>query len=1160
VLVQPPQTVHPVAGYELRERIGAGGYGEVWKAEAPGGLIKAIKFVYGYLDEVRAAGELKALNRIKGVRHPFLLSLERIEIVDGQLAIVTELADGCLKDRYGACRKEGLVGIPRDELLVYLGDAADALDYMNGMHSLQHLDVKPENLLLVGGRVKVGDFGLVKDIHDHTMSLMGGLTPVYAPPEVFDGKPSHFSDQYSLAIVYQELLTGTLPFPGKTAAQLAAQHLNGKPRLATLPDADQPAIARALLKDPHERFRTCREMVDRLIEASRSRTRQRDAPPPAPAEAAASAKAPAALATNLPTCLKATENVAGSGAETPPRRSSTHVELIGPPTPVVVSDLSPLELKPEEIALRPTLLVGLGGLAGTVLRSLRRRLFGRFGGVAQLPALQMLLLDTDRKALFQATQGSQAAAFDPRDTLALPLRRTQDYRRDTDRFLRWLSRRWLYNIPRSLETEGLRPLGRLALVDHAQDVRRRLWQALAEVATPEAAEAMAHSVGCPVQHASPRVILVSSLIGGAGSGMVIDIAYAARVALRELGFSDDAVTGLLLHATPRKTNARELAVINTYCCLNELYHFSRSPQGYPGDSACGLPPSEAPPFHDAYLLHLGDDLSDDDLHKAAEGVAEYLYRDTVTPAGAALEKCRNHARGAGASRTSVRTLGICRVGCAGTDLADAAAELLCRAVIDRWGGEGGTLSRHRLLCQAAPFGGRGSEPRSPMLLSRDVAQLATQCAEALEIQLQPLANRVDEFVDATLSKSAKAHLANLVQQYLVRRQLQRATEDGASPPGEFVITLDRLLGPRLADDPQSPSPTTASESAVGRAVDALSEKRGAAVRDWLFELADMPTGGVQAAQCAADWFAQHLKSLEKEVRESAHELRQQLARYELPWAAHVANGGRGALGRGRKADADGEEQLLAYALLRGKDFSLRCLFRLLSGLSRQIGAAGDELRQLRRELSVLADQFPPPPGIPDAGSGKLESVLRCVAEELEAMLDGLAGELSKDVLRELCGEALGLRSFLQQPELRTALPAVLRRHARRIVQQALSEIDVGRLLLEPSQDDSPSRLKECLDAAEPALLAECGGARRLLVFLPRGSDEKDLQAALHNDFPVAPMMAADDDGDVVFVVEAQEVSLSRAAAALVRQRPDLPEVAARVRTRRDVDWMTFGAE
>src|SRR5688500_18667930 len=136
---------------------------------------------------------------------------------------------------------------------------------MSEQHSLQQLDVKPENLLLVGGRVKVADFGLVKDIHDHTASLMGGLTPVYAPPEVFDGRPSLHSDQYSLAIVYQEVLTGVLPFPGRTAAQLAVQHLRSRPRLGALPPSHQAAIGRALSKQPEQRLTNCRALIDALV-------------------------------------------------------------------------------------------------------------------------------------------------------------------------------------------------------------------------------------------------------------------------------------------------------------------------------------------------------------------------------------------------------------------------------------------------------------------------------------------------------------------------------------------------------------------------------------------------------------------------------------------------------------------------------------------------------------------------------------------------------------------------------------------------------------------------------------------------------------------------------------------------------------------------------
>src|SRR6516165_775752 len=176
----------PIPGYKLIERLGRGGFGEVWKAEAPGGLLKAIKFVYGDLADEKEGGgsqELRALNRVKTVRHPFILSLERVDIVEGQLVIVMELADRNLGDRLRECQQAKLPGIPREELLRYLEEAAEALDLMDSEYQLQHLDIKPQNLFLVRNHIKVADFGLVKDLEGMKASITGGVTPLYAAPE-----------------------------------------------------------------------------------------------------------------------------------------------------------------------------------------------------------------------------------------------------------------------------------------------------------------------------------------------------------------------------------------------------------------------------------------------------------------------------------------------------------------------------------------------------------------------------------------------------------------------------------------------------------------------------------------------------------------------------------------------------------------------------------------------------------------------------------------------------------------------------------------------------------------------------------------------------------------------------------------------------------------
>ena len=402
-------------GYTLTERIGSGGYAEVWRAEAPGGIEKAVKIVYGYYDDEFASQELKALERIKGVRHPFLLSLERFEILNGRLAILTELADMSLDQRLRQCRGEGLVGIPREELLRYMADAAEALDFLSQRHSLLHLDIKPENLLVLGDHIKVADFGLVKEIATRTQnSLVSGMTPTYAAPEIFDDDPSAQSDQYSLAIVYQEMLVGTLPFPGRTAAQLAKQHTQAEPQLASLPPGDRPVLARALAKKPADRFESCKAFVHALqghnkstfvappAEVSRTVPAVPISPSPETDDTKPPSYHPTIRVSPAPTSEQHEVQVTQPVRRAAPAATTPSVEPAALSEPFVPEETIDVEVPPtiaQLCAKQPTLYIAAGGAGIQVLCRLLARINANDELCNENTLVESIAIDTDRDEL-----------------------------------------------------------------------------------------------------------------------------------------------------------------------------------------------------------------------------------------------------------------------------------------------------------------------------------------------------------------------------------------------------------------------------------------------------------------------------------------------------------------------------------------------------------------------------------------------------------------------------------------------------------------------------------------------------------------------------------------------------------------------------------------
>jgi hypothetical protein len=259
-----------VPGYVLEALLGTGGFGQVWRASGPGGVQVALKCLW--LGEQRTRLEWKALSRLKALRHPHLLGLFGYWISQGWLVVGSELATGSLADKYHPAQGTDATKASqsKEQLLGYLKDAAEGLDYLHSLDTpLIHGDVKPGNLLLVGGRCKVGDFGLIRQLAQTTDTQAEGLTLKYAAPEALVGNPVLASDQFSLAMTYCHLI-GVSPFHGE-GMELAQAHLHLDPDLSGVEPNEARVLSHVLDKRPEKRYPTCSAFVMELSESIHSK-------------------------------------------------------------------------------------------------------------------------------------------------------------------------------------------------------------------------------------------------------------------------------------------------------------------------------------------------------------------------------------------------------------------------------------------------------------------------------------------------------------------------------------------------------------------------------------------------------------------------------------------------------------------------------------------------------------------------------------------------------------------------------------------------------------------------------------------------------------------------------------------------------------------------
>jgi eukaryotic-like serine/threonine-protein kinase len=252
--------------YQVVRKLGAGGMANVYLAEDQElGRRVAIKILND-----RHANDDQFVERFRreaknaaALSHPNIVSIYDRGEAEGTYYIAMEYLDGRSLKELIVSRGPAPVTVAID----YARQILAALRFAH-RHGIVHRDIKPHNALVDGdGRVKVTDFGIAR-AGASQMTEAGSIvgTAQYLSPEQARGtNVDQRSDLYSLGVVLYELLTGTLPFDGDTPVEIAMKHLSQAPeppsvRRPEIPREIDLVVARALAKDPEDRYQSAEEM------------------------------------------------------------------------------------------------------------------------------------------------------------------------------------------------------------------------------------------------------------------------------------------------------------------------------------------------------------------------------------------------------------------------------------------------------------------------------------------------------------------------------------------------------------------------------------------------------------------------------------------------------------------------------------------------------------------------------------------------------------------------------------------------------------------------------------------------------------------------------------------------------------------------------------